>query len=311
MNTLQTTLSALQAQLASQLEDLQNYTDGVYDKNIAALEVEIANFISNKIGEELDKEYEGDSIKFSSSGITVTPKLSKSRYTNEINLYYRSAYSDDTTQDKIELSWYGSSCEADDAERLDYLATLGKIANIFPEIQKEYIGKWQTKYKQYRAAQRAFSIEVDKTREAIRQIEKQIEVNELESYKKVGFKCTIANSNRCVRDYQVQRGDVGDYCILSSNDGIKMYYSYSKYDYAYVYAFEILSKGSRNKMTIKVLINNDETNPLYREYSLTEKFFNEFIKEVFDWQTKSSVKQLEIANNEFERNATKLELTTK
>ena len=301
MSTLQTTLSALEAQLLTQQEELQNYTDGVYEKNIAALEIEITDFITNHIGIDIDPI----DVSINGSGIVINT-TSGSRQ-NQVNIYYRESWLQESNNASIELSWYGSSCDTKDVERINYLSIVGAIAKVLNEIEYEYINKWQVKYGQYRASLRVWINELEKTKSAIQEIKRQMETSELESYKKVGFKCTIANSNRCARDYKVERGAVGDYYILSSNEGIKMKYSYSKYDYAYLYAFEILSKGTRNRMTIKVLINSDATNPLYREYSLTEKFFNEFIEEVFDWQTKSSVKQLETANREFERNATKQE----
>ena len=289
MNTLQTTLSALQAQSLSQKEVLQNYSDGVFDKNIAALEVEIADFIGNKAGiDELTLDATEGSIKFTNSSIIIKP-LNSDAYSNQINLYYRSSYSEDVSNDKVELSWYGSSCGTKDIQNLEYLSILGKVAGILSEIEKEYIGKWQIKYQHYIAARQVYSSEYYKTQEAIRQIEKQIKTSELKSYKQVGFKCVIANHDTCVRNYEISKGEVGDWHILSQNRGIKLQYSYSKYDYANVYAFEIISKGPRNKMTLRILANQDVTSPIYREYSLTEKFFNEFIKEVFDWQTVSAI----------------------
>jgi hypothetical protein len=297
MNTLQTTLTALEAQLESQRNDCIEYEKNVYDKQLETLREKVSNFFIS-IGIVNDIIFNGTYIKI------ITTLATATSFSKSLELYYDIPWRserDGNGNGHIELSWYGSRCKCSDTDDIMYLKTLGEIAFLLPTIEAEW-HEWNKQYQQYSKDKRVYYSATDTTERAIRDTKSLIAKSEISTYKKVGFKCQLKERIECKRNYEIDYGTFGDYTLVQESAAIKLQYGYSKWAYCYVDYFEVDKELKRGKMLIKVKLFNSSN---IAEYEVTPKFFEPFINDVYNWQTiKADQISLE-AYKEFNKRATK------
>ena len=295
MNTLQTTLTALEAQLESQRNDCIEYETNVYDKQLETLQEKVSNFFLS-LGIVKNVVFNGTSIK-------IVVNKTGSYSSSKIELYYELPWSreKDGLSGCVELSWYGGRCKSADSEDIEYLRIVGDIAILLPTIQVEWHA-WYEDYQRYNKDKQVYYSAISTTERAMYDTKNLIAKGEIEQYKKVGFKCDLKPKIECMRDWDVQRGTFGDYKLVEEPASIRLEYGYSKWNYSYIDSFEIVKELKRGKMLVKAKITNYNEE---MEYELTPKFFQPFIQDVYNWQTSGAEEKSLSAYKSFDNQATK------
>jgi len=138
-------------------------------------------------------------------------------------------------------------------------------------------------YEGYRKGLVPFSTKVRETENAIRDTERAIKAQDIELYKRVGFKCDLKNDTDTRRNYEIEGSP---YEFKEYKKHIKLYYGYGKHDYIQINSFEILMDLKRGKLRIKYKNEyHGQTEESFSTVDVTPKFFVPFIQEVYDLQT--------------------------
>ena len=169
MNTLQTTLTALQSQLQSQKEASKYYYDNVFSKEVATLETKIAEWFYQFTGETyiIKLESGGETLQIYSSEADVKDMW----HHNAITIYHYARYGEEA---KAKLSFYSKEVEYDDTKTIAYLKTLGMVATLLNQINF-MMPVWKAEYQQYAQKRYAtFEQPISQTEFAIRKTEKEI-----------------------------------------------------------------------------------------------------------------------------------------
>jgi hypothetical protein len=279
MNTLQTTLTALQSQLESQKEASKYYYDNVFTKEIATLEASIVEWFCKFTGETY-------TIKIESGGETLQiysldqEKADMWRH-NAITINYYSRYNEEA---KAKLSFYSKECEYDDTKTIAYLKTLGMVAVLLNQINF-MMPTWKAEYQQYAQKRYAtFEQPISHTEFAIRKTEAEILEEGLASYKQAGFTHTVSSRTECERHYNVDYQLEGAYTLeIKPNQYFDLQTGRSRYDYVRVYAFEVVGhvKNGKVEMNIKTTAVEDGS---FSPIVVTKARFDDFIATVYNWE---------------------------
>jgi hypothetical protein len=295
MNTLQTTLTALQSQLESQKEASKYYYDNVFSKEIAALEASIVEWFYKFTGETY-------TVKLESGGETLqihVPGQDENdmwRH-NAITINYYSRYLEEA---KAKLSFYSKEVEYNDTKTIAYLKTLGMVATLLNQINF-MMPTWKAEYQQY-AEKRYVTFEqpISHTEFAIRKTEKEIAEQGIAEYSKAGFQHTISSRTVCERHYNIPYDQEGSYTLKTNPQYFDLQTGRGKYDYVRVYAFEVVGevKYGKVQMNIKTTAVEDGS---FSPIVVTKARFDDFIATVYHWESKQrdqdNAKQIERYND--------------
>jgi hypothetical protein len=278
MNTLQTTLTALQSQLESQKEASKYYYDNVFAKEIATLEASIVEWFYKFTGETY-------TIKIESGGETLQiysldqEKADMWRH-NAITINCYARYNEEA---KAKLSFYSKEVEYDDTKAIAYLKTLGMVSVLMPQINF-MMPTWKAEYQQY-AEKRYVTFEqpISHTEFAIRKTEAQLLEEGLATYKQAGFTHTISSRTECARQFHIPYDEQGAYALETKLQYFDLQTGRGKYDYARVYAFEIVGhvKNGKVEMNVKTTAVEDGS---FSHIVVTKSRFDDFIATVYNWE---------------------------
>lgn len=295
MNTLQTTLTALQSQLESQKEASKYYYDNVFSKEVATLEASIVEWFYKFTGETY-------TVKLESGGETLQIHVpgqdeNDTWRHNAITINYYSRYNEEA---KAKLSFYSKEVEYNDTKTIAYLKTLGMVATLLNQINF-MMPVWKAEYQQY-AEKRYVTFEqpISHTEFAIRKTEKEIAEQGIAEYSKAGFQHTISSRTVCERHYNIPYDQEGSYTLKTNPQYFDLQNGRGKYDYVRVYAFEVVGevKYGKVQMNIKTTAVEDGS---FSSIVVTKARFDDFIATVYHWESKQrdqdNAKQIERYND--------------
>jgi hypothetical protein len=278
MNTLQTTLTALQSQLESQKEASKYYYDNVFTKEIATLETNIAEWFHKFTDETYTIRLEsgGETLQIFSAEEDVKDTWRH----NAITVYHYARYKEEA---KAKLSFYSKEVEYDDTKTIAYLKTLGMVATLLPQINF-MMNEWKAEYQQYAQKRYAtFEQPISQTEFALRKIEAQILEEGLMSYKQAGFTHTISSRTECEREYNIPYDREGAYTLEVKPQYFDLQTGRGRYDHVRVYAFEVVGhiKNGKVEMNIKTTAVEDGS---FSPIVVTKARFDDFIATVYNWE---------------------------
>jgi len=280
MNTLQTTLTALQSQLESQKEASKYYYENVFSKEVATLEASIV---------ELFKEHTSETYKINVQSGGEQLKIYAPIQENPENIWRHNAvtidhYSRYKEEAKARLSYYSTDCEYDNAPVVSYLVTVGKVAQLLSQIN-DMMPTWKAEYQQYAQKRYAtFEQPISHTEFAIRKTEAEILEEGLASYKQAGFTHTVSSRTECERHYNIDYDQEGAYTLeIKPNQYFDLQTGRSRYDYVRVYAFEVVGhiKNGKVEMNVKTTAVEDGS---FSPVVVTKARFDDFIATVYNWE---------------------------
>ena len=279
MNTLQTTLTALQSQLESQKEASKYYYDNVFSKEVATLEVSISEWFAKFTGETYTVKLQsgGETLQIFSSEEDVKDMWNH----NAITVYHYARYGEEA---KAKLSFYSKEVEYNDTKTIAYLKTLGMVATLLPQINF-MMPTWKAEYQQYSQKRYAtFEQPISHTEFAIRKTEKEIAEQGIAEYSKAGFQHTISTRTVCERQYNIPYDEEGAYTLEVKPQYYDLQTGRGRYDHVRVYAFEVVGevKYGKVEMNIKTTAVEDGS---FSPIVVTKNRFDEFIATVYHWET--------------------------
>ena len=119
----------------------------------------------------------------------------------------------------------------------------------------------------------------------------------MNSYKKEGFALTLDKNTTYERNWD---SEDRAYEIKESNRTTKLSTGRSNYDCVWVTSFKIL-KINKYKVSVEVTQDKGESTEKIRVYEVSAKKFNDFIKDVYDWQNGGSQRAAVEAAKRYER----------
>ena len=296
LTTLRTTLKALETQLATQKATYSEYYNSVFMKQVNDLNAIVSSTLS-------EMGIDNYTVNFSNSYCTIFLRnLESNMHTssNKIELYYNLPWRTKIEEiisgakekpiNVLELSFFGSRCNGSDIDIRTYLQRVGQVATSLPTIEKKYFD-WYIEYKSYETALYLIDEESTKTSEAIYKVKNEIRELELAKYKKPGFKCEIKSSKktRYIEDSSLE--------LCDEQHSILLYFGRSKWDRVHVITFEII-EIKKNKVTLNYThTSGDSSNTI----TVTMKYFEEFIAQVYRWQTEGANESTQESIKRFER----------
>jgi hypothetical protein len=295
MNTLQTTLTALQSQLQSQKEASKYYYDNVFSKEVATLETKIAEWFYQFTGETyiIKLESGGETLQIYSSEADVKDMWRH----NAITVYHYARYGEEA---KAKLSFYSKEVEYNDTETIAYLKTLGMVATLLNQINF-MMPVWKAEYQQYAQKRYAtFEQPISHTEFAIRKTEKEIAEQGIAEYSKAGFQHTISTRTVCERQYNIPYDQEGAYTLEVKPQYFDLQTGRGRYDHVRVYAFEVVGevKYGKVEMNIKTTAVEDGS---FSPIVVTKARFDDFIATVYHWETIQREKDAADQTERFER----------
>ncbi len=300
MNTLQTTLTALQSQLQSQKEASQYYYENVFSKEVATLEASISEWFAKFTGETYTIRLEsgGETLQIFPCGEDVKDMWRH----NAITIYHYARYSEEA---KAKLSFYSKEVEYDDTKTIAYLKSLGMVATLLPQINF-MMPKWKAEYQQYSQKRYAtFEQPISHTEFAIRKTENEIAEQGIAEYSKAGFQHTISDRTVCERQWNIPHDEEGAYTLEVKPQYFDLQTGRGRYDHVRVYAFEVVgdAKYGKVEMNIKTTAVEDGS---FSPIVVTKARFEDFIATVYHWETVQREKDTADQIERFNRNLKKI-----
>ena len=282
MNTLQTTLTALQSQLESQKEASKYYYENVFTKEVAALEARIVEWFFKFTDETYTIKLEsgGEQLQIFAPGQDVENVWRH----DAITVYYYERYKEEA---KAKLSYYSKEVDYNDTKSIAYLKSLGMIATLLPQINFA-MKEWKAEYRQYAQKRYAtFEQPINETNQAISKIVTQIDEETITAYKKPGYQHTISPRMICERDWNVTDYDcIEAYTLEAKPQYFDLQTGRGRYDHVRVYAFEVVGPVKGGKVELNIMTSCDPKEVLFTPIQVTKARFEDFIATVHQWETK-------------------------
>lgn len=275
-------LAALQSQLETVKAAAVAHEDNVYNPALAKLTSKIKVYFDQYICQNLHD------ITISSDRITIQP-ADTTAYGTTITIDYRSSWRGDGGY--FETSAYRPDLKSneDNTNAIHYYKTMAAVANAFDLICEQYKTKWLPAFSKIESAKSAAYDEIWKLEREIRACEADIAETAKEVYNKVGFECQLTPCANYDSDYS------NNDCVYTkkyADHHIKAQYGRSRWDYAYINSFKVISfpKAKHGKVILEWKTDaNDKT----RTVELNKTRYAEFVNEVYNWQTKRAAEREE------------------
>jgi hypothetical protein len=265
-------LSALETQLATKKTERDSYETSTSEpafketteKVLEALRENVSNLIP--------------SITLTSDRIEI---MKNSQRWSSVTIYlendWRSTFPSENRTLSAKMNWYAASATTKEENVLNDVQIFGAVASKLLWIEYEFINNWRPNLIEITKPLDEMRSEIYKIESSIRDIKNKIRQEGISSYKKEGFSCTVIPTLHIECDWQVESRP---YILKGTIANIKLSIGRSKWDYIYAKSFKVI-KTNKYKTTIQVTLGDDRV----VEYTVTAKSFDQFIDEVYDWQT--------------------------
>jgi hypothetical protein len=288
-------LSALNAQLDIKKAELNSIESTVCQPARQSLTSEVLTYLKDSVSPLINK------ISANDDRLEIFKAASPNSGWGGMTVSILSNWRSEDKKLFARMNWYGSSATVEDQNTLIDVEIFGAVASKLHLIEHEFINNWRPKFIEIDKAPDAIENEIMNIEHSIRATESQIKQEGIASYKKAGFACTISKGLEISRNWD----DDNDtkYYLKDCDYRIQLRIGRSKWDYLYPISFKVL-KTNNYKTTVEVNLNDDRV----REYTVTAKSFNDFIEQVYSWETKgcqeSRTKSTERFNNHYAKQET-------
>jgi hypothetical protein len=202
-----------------------------------------------------------------------------------------------TDEQYCRMNWYGSSANVSDQNTLNDLQIFGAIAANLSKIEHEFINDWKPGFDITEDGSKQLNTEIYGIQNNISKLKSEIRQEDLNRYKKEGFSLTLDKYLDVNRAWESEKIE---YDLVERDARAQLQIGRSNHDYVIVSAFKIL-KTNKYKTTLEVSMTNySPTDPFkLRTYEVTSAKFDQFIKEVYEWQNGGSQLNNENATKRF------------
>jgi hypothetical protein len=288
----QVILSALQSQLATKKDELHSYETTTSEPAFKAISDEVLTSLRENVSTLIPK------ITLSDSRIEIMkssqPNSGWSAMTIYLDSNFRRSDSDTKQQFFAKINWYGSSATTEDQNSLNDLQIFGAVAAKLSWIEYEFINNWRPRLIEINKPCDDMRAEIYHIEHSIRTIEHKITQEGISKYKQVGFSCTIIPTLNIEVDWDDENRP---YILKETIANIKLSIGRSRWDYVYAKSFKIL-KTNKYKTTLEVTLGDNRI----VEYTVSAKSFDNFIEQVYNWQTNFADKHNDKMTEKFNNN---------
>jgi len=264
-------LSALESQLASKQSELESHSTSVSDPASKKLTQEVLQSLRENVSTLIPN------ITIDTNRLEIMrsdePRSRYSSVTVSLESNWRSEYK---TLD-IKMNWYGSSASLKEENTLNDVQVFGAVAAKLAWIEYEFINNWRPAIVEIDKIPQNIQNEIRQINYSIQSVKNQMRNDGIDSYKKEGFICTLTPTLNISRDWEAEGNP---YQLQSSIPNIKLSTGRGKWDYVFAKSFKVL-KTNKYKTTLEVTQSDDRV----IERTITARSFDQFISEVYDWQT--------------------------
>lgn len=283
----QVVLSALKAQLETKQSEVKLFHEEVYGPNMHDMTMDVFGWLKQNVSPLIQR------IHLSQSTLEImrsdNPKSGWGACTISLNTEW---HNDRTTSLYARMNWYSSSATVKDQNVLNDVAIFGAVAYNLDKIERLFIDEWMPKIKEISKPLEDLNDEVSRIESSIREIERNIKTEELQKYKRLGFELTLSPDYTYSEDGVVERPKA-----------IQLQYSRSKWDYVWLEKFKCL--GMTNRKYVIEYWRTASSEDQKQTVVVSEKYMEEFIKSVYDWQTKGSQHTKDWATERYQKNYAK------
>lgn len=284
-------LKALQTELETVKADAIAHEDNVYNPAVTKLTDKIKKYFETYIFQGLHD------VAVGSDYITVTPSDTTS-YGNTITIYYRSSWRKENGY--FETSSYRPDLDSRENNDISikYHKAMAAIASGFDLICNEYKTKWLPVFEKLNAAKTEKYNAIYTIEREIRNCENEIATIEMEAYNKSGFECTLTPSADYESNYD--NNDVV-YTKKHNEKHIKAQYGRGRWEYAYINSFKVVSFPKAKHAKVVLEYKGSASDEKTRTVELNKARYAEFVRDVYNWQTKGAAEREESIDDRITR----------
>ena len=266
-------LSALESQLVIKKAERDSYETSTSEPAFKATTQEVLESLRNNVSALIP------SIMLDESRIEIM-KCSNSNSWSALTISLQNDWRSEDRKLYTKMNWYGSSATTQEENILNDVQVFGAVAAKLAWIEYEFLNNWRPKLLEINKPIQEMQSEIRKIDSSIHDIKYKIRQEGIDTYKTEGFSCTITPALNIEMDWEAE---ARPYILKSSIPSIKLSTGRSKWDYVYAKAFKVI-KTNKYKTTLEVTLGNDSV----VEHTVTARSFNDFIDEVYNWQTERS-----------------------
>lgn len=268
----QVIITALQSQLATKQAELESHETLISEPALKTLTQNVLTSLRENVSNLIPN------IAIDASRIEIM-KSDKDRWSS-MTIYLDSDWRSEETTRHAKINWYGSSATLQEQNVLNDLQIFGAVAAKLAWIEYEFINNWRPAIKEIRKASDDLDKEIREINRSINSVENQIRNEGVDNYKKQGFSCTLIPILNMSRDWEAEGHP---YVLIESIPNIKLSTGRGKWDYVFAKSFKIL-KTNKYKTTLEITQSDDRA----IERTVSARSFDQFIYEVYDWQTQKA-----------------------
>lgn len=278
-------LDALAAQFATKQNELLQYESAVYNPAINDLNNEVREWFKTALDVVVhDITYNND------YGIEITPFNDK--WPGRINIRKKYSYSKSEIN-PFDIN-YSSSYGTVEHNNMFYLTVLGKVASNIELIIDKVENTWVETYRSIKKPYNELSNELYKLEQEVNRVKQEIHENNREGYKAVGFEHSISSQLVCeITDYST-----GNYQLNVHPKRINLTTGRGRYDYTDVVAYRVVGPGKYNKVSLLI---KSHPNHDWTSIDVKQDYFDEFVADVYQWETTGKQSSDESQTKRFER----------
>lgn len=278
-------LDALAAQFATKQNELLQYESAVYNPAINDLNNEVREWFKTALDVVVhDITYNND------YGIEITPFNDK--WPGRINIRKKYSYSKSEIN-PFDIN-YSSSYGTVEHNNMFYLTVLGKVASNIELIIDKVENTWVETYRSIKKPYNELSNELYKLEQEVNRVKQEIHENNREGYKAVGFEHSISSQLVCeITDYST-----GNYQLNVHPKRINLTTGRGRYDYTDVVAYRVVGPGKYNKVSLLI---KSHPNHDWTSIDVKQDYFDEFVADVYQWETTGKQSSDENQTKRFER----------
>jgi len=262
-------LSALECQLVAKQSELESHSTLVSDPALKAHTQNVLQSLRENVSTLIPN------ISVTSDRIEIM-KSDKDRWSS-ITIYLEHDWRSEDKTKYAKINWYGSSATLKDENTLNDLQIFGAVAAKLAWIEYEFVNNWRPAILAIDKIPQNIQNEIRQINYSIQSVKNQMRNDGIDSYKKEGFVCTLTPTLNISRDWDTEGNP---YQLQSSIPNIQLSTGRGKWDYVFAKSFKIL-KTNKYKTTLEVTQSDDRV----IERTVTARSFDQFISEVYDWQT--------------------------
>jgi hypothetical protein len=268
-------LSALETQLATKKAERDSYETSTSEPAFKAATQEVLEALRENVSTLIP------SITLTSDRIEIM-KCSNANSWSALTISLQNDWRSEDRKLYTKMNWYGSSATTQEENILNDVQIFGAVASKLAWIEYEFLNNWRPRLLEISKPVDDMRSEIHKIEYSIRDVQNKVRQEGISTYKQEGFSCTITPSLNISRNWDIEDRPIQ---LQSSIPNIQLSIGRGKWDYVYAKSFKVL-KTNKYKTTLEVTQTDDRV----IERTVTARSFDQFISEVYNWQTEDSKK---------------------